>query len=189
MPTQSRYGIYTPLPSNLTIKLADGESMPAIGFGTFEIKDEDAERVVLLALHTGYRHIDTAEGCNACDAIRRAALHYNSIRRAFLHSRRWRPTLLWQMATNQQWAAPSIRWVETRSSSPRSSGPAIQPGASPPRIWTGRSRRARRRWRGSEASLSTSILLTALSAGRRPDWHSTVGSSSASGLASPSRSG
>lgn len=38
-----------------------GSTMPAIGFGTFTIPDEDVEQVVLKALNVGYRHVDTAE--------------------------------------------------------------------------------------------------------------------------------
>ena len=49
--------------AELTFELADGARIPAVGFGTFEIKEEDAERAVGVALEAGYRHVDTAEGC------------------------------------------------------------------------------------------------------------------------------
>lgn len=34
--------------------------IPQIGFGTYELKNEDCYRSVLVALKSGYRHIDTA---------------------------------------------------------------------------------------------------------------------------------
>ena len=40
--------------------LNSGEQIPAIGVGFWQIKKEDAKRVVLEALEAGYRHIDTA---------------------------------------------------------------------------------------------------------------------------------
>lgn len=40
---------------------AQGASIPALGFGTFELSPEDARRMVAHALRTGYRHIDTAQ--------------------------------------------------------------------------------------------------------------------------------
>jgi 2,5-diketo-D-gluconate reductase A len=42
------------------IRLNDGHSIPAVGFGVFQISPEDAERAVGAALQAGYRHIDTA---------------------------------------------------------------------------------------------------------------------------------
>jgi diketogulonate reductase-like aldo/keto reductase len=61
--------INTPIPA---IKLNDGESMPMLAFGTgtalgkrntpeTEI-DRDLVENIKLALKTGYRHLDTAEG-------------------------------------------------------------------------------------------------------------------------------
>jgi 2,5-diketo-D-gluconate reductase A len=43
-----------------SITLNDGHSIPALGFGVFQIQPEDAERAVGAALQAGYRHIDTA---------------------------------------------------------------------------------------------------------------------------------
>lgn len=40
---------------------ANGASIPALGFGTFELAPADAEKMVAHALKTGYRHIDTAQ--------------------------------------------------------------------------------------------------------------------------------
>ena len=60
-----------PEPS-IMLKLGDGTTIPQIGFGTFQIPDEEAEAPVLAALTTGYRHIDTAQMYNNQDAIGRA---------------------------------------------------------------------------------------------------------------------
>ena len=38
-----------------------GQKMPALGFGTWELKGEDCIRGVHMALDIGYRHIDTAQ--------------------------------------------------------------------------------------------------------------------------------
>ena len=44
-----------------TVTLNDGNAMPQLGFGVFEIKDLSiCENAVRAALETGYRHIDTA---------------------------------------------------------------------------------------------------------------------------------
>lgn len=44
-----------------TIKLNDGNNIPAIGFGTYQIpSDGSTYKAVAEALKVGYRHIDTA---------------------------------------------------------------------------------------------------------------------------------
>jgi diketogulonate reductase-like aldo/keto reductase len=43
-----------------TVKLTNGSQMPVVGFGTWQIKGQDAVRAVAVALETGYRHLDTA---------------------------------------------------------------------------------------------------------------------------------
>jgi 2,5-diketo-D-gluconate reductase A len=43
------------------ITLNDGNTIPQLGFGVFQIKPEDTAEAVKTALQTGYRHIDTAE--------------------------------------------------------------------------------------------------------------------------------
>jgi hypothetical protein len=45
-------------------KLNTGASIPAIGFGTWQDKD-DQEKAVTEALKASYRHIDTARGKSA----------------------------------------------------------------------------------------------------------------------------
>jgi 2,5-diketo-D-gluconate reductase A len=43
------------------IDLNDGNAIPQLGFGVFEIEPADTAEAVTQALETGYRHIDTAE--------------------------------------------------------------------------------------------------------------------------------
>ncbi|OOF48828.1 2,5-diketo-D-gluconic acid reductase [Rodentibacter genomosp. 1] len=43
-----------------SVKLNNGIEMPMVGFGVFQVSDEDTEKAVLAALKTGYRLIDTA---------------------------------------------------------------------------------------------------------------------------------
>jgi 2,5-diketo-D-gluconate reductase A len=43
-----------------TVDLPNGGRMPLLGFGTWQIKGEDAVRATSAALETGYRHLDTA---------------------------------------------------------------------------------------------------------------------------------
>lgn len=39
----------------------NGADIPALGFGTFELRSDDARRMVAEAIEIGYRHIDTAQ--------------------------------------------------------------------------------------------------------------------------------
>ncbi|ANC31688.1 aldo/keto reductase [Isoptericola dokdonensis] len=48
----------TAIPS---LPLNNGTSIPQLGFGTFKIPPQDTRDLVLTALETGYRHIDTAQ--------------------------------------------------------------------------------------------------------------------------------
>jgi len=43
-----------------TVILANGAPMPLLGFGTWQLKGEDAVRATSAALEAGYRHLDTA---------------------------------------------------------------------------------------------------------------------------------
>ena len=43
-----------------TVTLASGTAMPLLGFGTWQIKGQDAVRAAATALEAGYRHLDTA---------------------------------------------------------------------------------------------------------------------------------
>jgi 2,5-diketo-D-gluconate reductase A len=44
-----------------TIELNDGNAIPQLGFGVFQIPPPETAKAVELALEAGYRHIDTAE--------------------------------------------------------------------------------------------------------------------------------
>jgi diketogulonate reductase-like aldo/keto reductase len=44
------------------VELAGGPAMPLLGFGTWQITNEDAAAAVTAAMEAGYRHIDTATG-------------------------------------------------------------------------------------------------------------------------------
>src|SRR3954454_21223553 len=43
-----------------TVTLAMGSRMPLLGFGTWQIHDDEAVRASAAALEAGYRHLDTA---------------------------------------------------------------------------------------------------------------------------------
>ncbi|MDG2951489.1 aldo/keto reductase [Exercitatus varius] len=43
-----------------SVKLNNGIEMPMVGFGVFQVSDEDTEKAVLAALKAGYRLLDTA---------------------------------------------------------------------------------------------------------------------------------
>jgi 2,5-diketo-D-gluconate reductase A len=45
-----------------TLQMNDGRSIPQLGFGVFQIPQEDTEKAVTAALQEGYRLIDTAQG-------------------------------------------------------------------------------------------------------------------------------
>ncbi len=44
------------------ITLNNGVTIPQLGFGTFQVAEDDTQRIVESAIETGYRHIDTAAG-------------------------------------------------------------------------------------------------------------------------------
>ena len=44
------------------IALNDTTAIPAVGFGTYLVSDDDAPEVIATAIASGYRHIDTAAG-------------------------------------------------------------------------------------------------------------------------------
>ena len=60
------------------VRLNNGVRMPAIGFGVFQIPENETERVVTGAIETGYRLIDTAAAYfneeQVGDAIRRSGV-------------------------------------------------------------------------------------------------------------------
>jgi 2,5-diketo-D-gluconate reductase A len=54
-----------------TVKLANGNEMPALGFGVFQMSSEETEQSVVDALQTGYRLIDTAASYQNEEAVGR----------------------------------------------------------------------------------------------------------------------
>jgi 2,5-diketo-D-gluconate reductase B len=55
-----------------SIQLADDLAVPRLGFGTFQLKEDDAYRSVRTALEVGYRHLDTAQAYANEDQVGRA---------------------------------------------------------------------------------------------------------------------
>jgi 2,5-diketo-D-gluconate reductase A len=55
-----------------TVKLNTGKEMPLLGFGVFQMTDEETEASVLLAIKAGYRLIDTATSYGNEEAVGRA---------------------------------------------------------------------------------------------------------------------
>lgn len=55
-----------------SVKLPSGASMPLLGFGTWQIRGNEAYRAVRHALETGYRHLDTATMYGNEDQVGRA---------------------------------------------------------------------------------------------------------------------
>ena len=45
-----------------TVTLNDGNSIPVVGLGVFQVPPAETERAVTAALRAGYRHVDTAAG-------------------------------------------------------------------------------------------------------------------------------
>ena len=97
----ARLHLRTMAAAGLTFELADGERIPAIGFGTFEIKEEDAEGAVLLALQTGYRHIDTAEGYGNESGVGRAIAKVGRDR-LFITTKLWPGNPAWGQPSKDQ---------------------------------------------------------------------------------------
>ncbi|WP_421858365.1 aldo/keto reductase [Oceanicaulis sp.] len=70
---------------------ANGADIPKLGFGTWQLEDEDATRGVAHALKTGYRHIDTAQIYGNEKEVG-AGLHQSGVAREdiFLTTKVWR---------------------------------------------------------------------------------------------------
>ena len=72
------------------IELHDGNRIPQIGFGTWQVPDADVEPAVLHALEAGYRHIDTAaiygNEREVGEGIRRSGLDRGGI---FIETKVW----------------------------------------------------------------------------------------------------
>src|ERR671917_562093 len=65
------------------ITLNDGNTIPQLGFGVFQIEPKDTAEAVGEALEIGYRHIDTAEMYGnekeVGEAIRSSGLRYHAL--------------------------------------------------------------------------------------------------------------
>ena len=66
-----------------TIPLNDGRAIPQLGFGVFQVPPEETREATRLALDTGYRHIDTAEGyrneAGVGEAVRESGLDRDEV--------------------------------------------------------------------------------------------------------------
>lgn len=73
------------------VKLSSGTVMPAVGFGTYRLKDSEVAEPVLAALKAGYRLIDTAQVYEnekgVGEAIRRSGLGRGDV---FIETKVWR---------------------------------------------------------------------------------------------------
>ncbi len=49
------------MPTFNTLTFNDGNKIPQLGYGVWQVEDETAEKVVGLALDAGFRHVDTAQ--------------------------------------------------------------------------------------------------------------------------------
>lgn len=59
------------------VTFSNGLKMPQLGFGVFQIANDDCEQVVLDALKVGYRHIDTAQSYGNEEAVGNAIAKSN----------------------------------------------------------------------------------------------------------------
>ena len=55
-----------------TITLNDGHTMPRLGYGVWQVSDEQVEPLVQTAIESGFRHIDTAQGYSNEQGVGRA---------------------------------------------------------------------------------------------------------------------
>jgi 2,5-diketo-D-gluconate reductase A len=73
-----------------TLQMRDGEQIPQLGFGVFQIPPKETEEIVLRALEGGYRHIDTAAAYRnegpVGQAVRAAGLERSEV---FLTTKCW----------------------------------------------------------------------------------------------------
>jgi 2,5-diketo-D-gluconate reductase A len=71
------------MPDVPSVRLADGIEIPQVGFGVFQIPNDDTQAAVEAALEAGYRHIDTAAAYRnergAADAIAASGLRREDI--------------------------------------------------------------------------------------------------------------
>ena len=71
--------------SSPTLTFNDGNTIPQLGYGVWQVEDDVAEKVVRQAFEAGFRHIDTAKiygnesGVGHCllRPLRRGNLHHH----------------------------------------------------------------------------------------------------------------
>src|SRR3954471_2067726 len=61
-----------PAPQIPQVELNDGRAIPQIGFGVWQVPNDEVAPAVLEALHAGYRSIDTAQGYDNEEGVGRA---------------------------------------------------------------------------------------------------------------------
>lgn len=72
------------------ITLTDGKHIPALGLGTWELDNEQAQKSILAALTDGYRHIDTAAFYNNEQGVGKAVMESGVPRKElFITSKIW----------------------------------------------------------------------------------------------------
>lgn len=87
-------------PMTRTFPLNDSVDIPAVGFGTYLVSNEDAPKAVQAAIECGYRHIDTASGYRNEAAVGegiRAALESTGLSRhdIFVTTKLWPGNPAW----------------------------------------------------------------------------------------------
>ncbi|WP_422370855.1 aldo/keto reductase [Hoeflea sp.] len=87
-------------PMTRTFPLNDSVDIPAVGFGTYLVSNEDAPKAVQVAIECGYRHIDTASGYRNEAAVGegiRAALESTGLSRhdIFVTTKLWPGNPAW----------------------------------------------------------------------------------------------
>lgn len=82
-----------------TLKLSNGNEIPALGFGVFQMSNEEAEQSVLEALAAGYRLIDTAASYGNEEAVGRAIKKSGVPREEiFVTTKLWLPDVSYEKA-------------------------------------------------------------------------------------------
>lgn len=73
-----------------TIQLNNGQTIPQVGLGLFQVSDNDTERIVEQAIEVGYRHFDTASMYQNEQALGRAIARSGVAREEFfITSKLW----------------------------------------------------------------------------------------------------
>ena len=87
-----------------TVTLNNGVAMPMVGFGVFQIPQDETQAAVEAALEAGYRHLDTAASYGNEEAVG-AAIAASGLPRDDLFV----TTKLWTRSTGWDWTT----WICT----------------------------------------------------------------------------